>query len=54
MRVGGPAIHPSILIPLLIMGLGFMAYFLSLLILRARSEIAARKIRNLRLAKVEA
>ncbi len=54
MRVGGPAIHPSILIPLLIMGLGFMAYFLSLLILRTRSEIAARKIRNLRLAKVEA
>ena len=54
MRVGGPAIHPSILIPLLIMGLGFMAYFLSLLIVRTRSEIAARKIRNLRLAKVEA
>jgi heme exporter protein C len=53
LRMGGPTIHASILIPLLIMGAGFMAYFLSLLILRARREIVARKIRNLRLAKVE-
>ena len=52
-RVGGPTIHGSMLAPLLLMGAGFTAYFVSVLILRLRSEIAARKLRTLRLAEVD-
>ena len=44
LRVGGPAIHPSMLTPLLLMAVGFLAYFLALLILRVRAEIAQRKV----------
>ena len=51
-RVGGPTIHGSMLVPLLLMGAGFAAYFVSLLILRLRSEIVARKVRGLRLKQV--
>jgi heme exporter protein C len=44
LRVGGPSIHPSMLTPLLLMAVGFIAYFLALLILRVRAEIAQRKV----------
>jgi heme exporter protein C len=50
LRMSGPAIHPSMLTPLLLMALGFTAYFLALLILRVRAEIAARKVQALMLA----
>ncbi|HSR55931.1 MAG TPA: heme ABC transporter permease [Alphaproteobacteria bacterium] len=50
LRVGGPAIHPSMLTPLLLMAVGFLAYFLALLILRVRAEIAGRKVQALMLA----
>ena len=52
-RIGGPRIHGSMLAPLLIMAAGFTAYFVSVLMLRLRSEIAARKVRILRLAEVD-
>ncbi len=52
-RVGGPTIHGAFLLPLLLMAAGFTAYFVSVLILRVRNEIVARKLRNLRLAQVE-
>jgi len=45
-RLGGPTIDPSILIPLMIMALGFTFFFLSLLILRVRSEFLAAKLRS--------
>jgi heme exporter protein C len=38
--------------PLLLMVVGFTAYYFMVLILRVRGEIAARRIRNLRLAQV--
>ena len=38
--------------PLLLMAVGFKAYFISILILRVRSEVAARKVHNRRLAEV--
>ena len=38
--------------PLLLMAAGFMAYYLTVLILRVRGEIANRRIRNLRMAQV--
>jgi len=50
LRLGGPSIDASMLWPLLLMGLAFTFYFFTLLLLRLRSEIAARKARALRLA----
>ena len=47
MRLDAPAIHPSMLWPLLLMALGFTLFYAALLIVRMRSEIAAAKIRNL-------
>jgi len=52
-RMGGPSIHPSILVPLLLMSLGFTFFYLSVVIVRAQREIMARKIRSLRLLQVE-
>jgi heme exporter protein C len=48
-RIDGPAIHSSMLWPLMLMALGFTAYYVWVLILRIRSEILAGKIRALRL-----
>ncbi len=49
-RLDGPAIHPDILLPLLIMAVAFKFFFVTVLILRIRGEIAAAKIRNLQLS----
>ena len=49
----GPTIHISILIPLLIMGLGFTTYYFTVLIMRVQREILSRKIRSLRLLQVQ-
>ncbi len=49
-RLDAPAIHPSMLWPLLTMAVGFMLFYAALLIVRVRGEILAAKIRNLRLA----
>ncbi len=48
-RVGGPTIHASMLIPLGVMALAFTAYYAWVLLLRLRSEIVAGKIRALRI-----
>ena len=48
-KMDGPAIHPSMLTPLLLMAFGYMAFYLTLLVLRMRTEIAERKIRIMRL-----
>jgi heme exporter protein C len=53
-RMGGPTIAPSMLAPLLVMALGFMLYFVTVLLLRVRAEIAARKLRVLRMGQVQA
>ena len=50
-RLDGPSIHPSMLWPLLLMALGFTTYFVVVMILRLRAEIAARKVRALRLSQ---
>ncbi len=50
LRSGGPAIHPSMLTPLILMALGFSAYFAALLILRVRAEIANRKVQAVMMA----
>ena len=50
LRADGPALHPSMLWPLLAMWLAFLCYFVAVHILRTRAELTARKIRNLRLS----
>lgn len=51
-RLDGPTIHPSILWPLLIMALAFKAYFVTVLLLRIRTEINLRKIRAMQQARI--
>ncbi|HEY4135508.1 MAG TPA: heme ABC transporter permease CcmC [Alphaproteobacteria bacterium] len=52
-RIGASAIDPSMLTPLLLMAGAFLGYFLCLLILRARAELARRKVRALQLLAAE-
>jgi heme exporter protein C len=49
LTLAGPKIHPDILWPLLLMGLGFAAYYVALLCVRVRAEIMAKRARALRL-----
>jgi heme exporter protein C len=49
-RMGGPTIDPSLLWPLLIMGLGYLLLFKTLLLVRMRTALNERKARALRLA----
>jgi heme exporter protein C len=51
-KIGMPSIHVSMLVPLLLMAAGFVALFVAILLVRVRSELAARRIRALRLAIV--
>ncbi|PPR20670.1 MAG: Heme exporter protein C [Alphaproteobacteria bacterium MarineAlpha10_Bin3] len=53
-RMDGPAIHSSMLWPLLIMAIGFTALYFALMVVRLRGEIAAMKVRNVRLGQVQA
>ncbi len=52
MKLDGPAIHGSILVPLLVMAVGFTAFFVTVLILRMRRELIARKVCALQIAEV--
>ena len=51
-KMGGSAIHPSMLMPLLLMGVGFTSYYVWVLLIRIRAEICANKVRSLRLRQV--
>ncbi len=53
-KAGGPAIHGSMLWPLLIMGTAFTCYFVTVLLIRVRTEIAERKLHVARLRQVAA
>lgn len=48
-RLDGPAIDPSMLTPLLLMGVAFTFYFVTMLLVRMRADLAGRKARALRL-----
>ena len=50
LRLSGPSIHASMLWPLLLMALGFQAYFVAVLLVRMRAELNWRRIQVLRLA----
>ena len=51
-RLEGPAIAPSMLWPLLVMGLAYAFLFLALQLVAMRSEIVARKLRQIRIAEI--
>lgn len=53
LRMGGPTIDARMLWPLLIMALAYTLLFVGLLLVAMRSEIAQRKLRQLRLAGIE-
>ncbi len=53
LRVDGSAIHTSILIPLLVMAVGFTLMFFAMHLKAMRNEILRRRVRSLTLAQVE-
>jgi heme exporter protein C len=53
-RVGGPAIDPSLLKPLLLMALAFLLLFLSLHLAAMRNEILRRRVRAMGLMQAHA
>ncbi len=53
-KLGTPSIDPSMLAPLGVMSVAFTAYFVTLVLLRLRSEIIARKIQMTRIAMSQA
>jgi heme exporter protein C len=53
LKMGGPSIDASILRPLLVMGLAYVALFLALHLTAIRAEIAARRLRQMRIADAD-
>lgn len=53
-RLDGPAIHPSILIPLLAMALAFTLLFVTLHFAAMRNEILRRRVRTMQLMRAQA
>jgi len=54
LRLGGAAIHPSLLWPLLIMALAYLLLFLTLHLAAMRNEILRRRVRTLLLMQAQA
>jgi heme exporter protein C len=53
-RLDGPAIHVSILIPLLVMTLAFTLLFVTLHLAAMRNEIMRRRVRTMMMRRAEA
>ena len=53
MRLGGSAIHPTILVPLLVMAAGFTLLFFAMHMKAMRNEILRRRVRSLTQVAVE-
>lgn len=53
LKVGGPAIHSSILVPLLVMAVGFTALFVTMHLKAMRNEILRRRVKALTFAEIE-
>lgn len=45
LRMSGPSIHPAMLWPLLAMAVGFTLYYMTLLLMRVKSELIAARLR---------
>jgi heme exporter protein C len=53
MRLGGSAIAPTILHPLLVMALAFFLLFFTLHLAAMRNEILRRRVRSMRMMKAQ-
>ncbi len=53
-RLGGPAIHPSILVPLIIMVIAFTLLFVALHLAAMRNEIMRRRVRTMMMRQADA
>jgi heme exporter protein C len=53
LRFGGPTIHVTLLLPLLVMAAGFLALFVALHLKAMRNEILRRRVKALMLAEVQ-
>ncbi|MDP2619580.1 MAG: heme ABC transporter permease [Hyphomicrobiales bacterium] len=53
-RMSGPAIHPSILAPLLVMAVAYTLLFIALHLMAMRNEILRRRVRSLRQSRADA
>ena len=53
LRIDGPTIHASLLMPLLIMAAAFMLLFVTLHLAAMRNEILRRRVRSLRLMQAQ-
>ena len=51
-KFSSPSIDPSMLIPLLLMSLAFLSFFISLIVLRIKGEILVRKIEIIKISRV--
>jgi heme exporter protein C len=54
LRLGGPAMHPSILVPLLVMALAFFLLFFTLHLAAMRNEIMRRRVRTMLMLQASA
>jgi heme exporter protein C len=52
-RLAGPAIHPAILTPLILVAIAFMLLFVTLHLGAMRNEILRRRVRTLQLMQAE-
>jgi heme exporter protein C len=53
-RLGGPSIHPSMMTPLVLMAVGYTAFYIWVLCLRVRADINMSKVRAIKLRSAEA
>jgi heme exporter protein C len=53
LRLGGPAIHPTILAPLMVMALAFLLLFVTLHLAAMRNEIMRRRVRSLMMRQAD-
>ncbi len=53
-KMSGPAIHPTILLPLLVMAIAFTLLFIALHLAAMRNEILKRRIRSMHMMQADA
>ncbi len=51
LRMDGPTIDPSMLVPLFLMALGFTAYYVAVLLVRVKAELIDARLRNAQLMR---
>jgi heme exporter protein C len=54
LRLGGPSIDSAMLRPLLLMAVGFTAFFVVLLLVRVKTELLLARLRSAQLARLHA